>query len=413
MNQTEIDRPMITAQVRDFYDRHPYPPPVTGLDGYRQKWQDEERRRADYHLFWPAKPYREELDILVAGCGTSQAARYALRFPTARIMGIDVSATSIQETEKLKQKYVLDNLELTQLPIECADKLEQQFDQIICTGVLHHLPDPAMGLRALREILKPDGVMHLMVYAAYGRTGIYMIQDYCRRLGIANSEEEITELAETLLAMPQSHPLARLLGEAPDFRRKAALADALLNPQDRAYTVPQFFEFIQSGGLNFERWLRQAPYLPHCGDLANTPHAARLTNLPTKEQHTAVELFRGTMLRHSAVIYRDDNRDLFGSIQFANEAWLAYIPHRLPGTIVVEERLPPGAAAVLINQNHTYTDIYLPVSHEEKQIVEGINGRRSVADLISSRTSKKQDRWRSFFKKLWWYDQITFHTSGE
>ena len=30
--------------------------------------------------------------------------------------------------------------------------------------------------------------MYLMVYAPYGRTGIYMLQDYCRRLGIGTSE---------------------------------------------------------------------------------------------------------------------------------------------------------------------------------------------------------------------------------
>ena len=51
------------------------------------------------------------------------------------------------------------------------------FDQIVCTGVLHHLADPDVGLSALRSVLKPDGAMQLMVYAPYGRTGIYMLQD--------------------------------------------------------------------------------------------------------------------------------------------------------------------------------------------------------------------------------------------
>ena len=30
--------------------------------------------------------------------------------------------------------------------------------------------------------------MYLMVYAPYGRAGVYMLQDYCRRLGIGTSE---------------------------------------------------------------------------------------------------------------------------------------------------------------------------------------------------------------------------------
>ena len=63
------------ADVRRFYDRHPYPPPVTDLDRYRQLGQDPNRRRAEYHLLWPNRPYREDMEILIAGCGTSQAAK--------------------------------------------------------------------------------------------------------------------------------------------------------------------------------------------------------------------------------------------------------------------------------------------------------------------------------------------------
>lgn len=404
---------MVTDQVREFYDKHPYPPPVAGLDGYHQRWQDEGRHRADYHLFWPAKSYHEEMDILVAGCGTSQAAKYALRYPEAQVVGIDISETSLRETKELKEKYDLGNLELEQLAVERVEDLEQRFDLIVCTGVLHHLLDPDAGLRALRQVLKRDGAMHLMVYATYGRTGIYMIQEYCRRLGIGISEEEITELAATLMSMPTAHPLGVLLGESPDFRRKAALADALLNPQDRAYTVQQLFDFIEGSGLVFGRWLRQAPYLPDCGGIAQTSHYSLLKALPIEEQYAAMELFRGVMLRHSAIIYHNENPYPAQTFQFDDDQWLSNIPHRLPGTIIVEEKLPAGASGVLINQRHTDTDIYLPVNHKEKQMVEGIDGQRSVADLIPNGTSKKQDRWRRFFIKLWWYDQITFHTSGE
>ena len=61
---------------------------------------------------------RENHDILIAGCGTSQAARYALREPDARITAIDVSETSLRHTRDLQRKYNLENLELHQLPIE-------------------------------------------------------------------------------------------------------------------------------------------------------------------------------------------------------------------------------------------------------------------------------------------------------
>jgi hypothetical protein len=80
----------------------------------------------------------------------------------------------------------------------------------------------------------------------------------------------------------------------------------LLNPRDRAYSVPQLLDFVDRNGLTFGRWYWQAPYLPHCGAIAQTPHAARLAALHEREQHAAMELWRGTMTAHSAVVYRSD-----------------------------------------------------------------------------------------------------------
>ena len=175
-----------------------------------------QKRRADYHLFWPARPYREDQSILIAGCGTSQAAKHALRWPAAQVTGIDFSATSVRSTEELKRKYNLNNLQVRQLPIERVGDLNMSFDQIICTGVLHHLAEPDAGLSALRGVLKPDGgAMHLMVYAPYGRTGIYMLQEFCRRIGIHANDEEIRDLIATLTALPPGHPLENLAARAP------------------------------------------------------------------------------------------------------------------------------------------------------------------------------------------------------
>src|SRR4029077_16663417 len=89
-------------EVREFYDRYPYPPPVEDLEKYQRQWQDPQRRRADFHLFWPARLYKEDQSILVAGCGTSQAAKHALRWPAAQVIAVDCSATSVDRTQQLK-----------------------------------------------------------------------------------------------------------------------------------------------------------------------------------------------------------------------------------------------------------------------------------------------------------------------
>ncbi|HEX7231113.1 MAG TPA: class I SAM-dependent methyltransferase [Candidatus Binatia bacterium] len=414
--ETQPSRSEVAAEVQDFYERYPYPRPIDSLEKYRRLGQDRQSRRVDYHLFWPVRPYREDLCILIAGCGTSQAAKHALRWPAAQVVGIDFSATSVHCTEELKRKYDLNNLQVRQLPIDRVNDLRMSFDQIICTGVLHHLADPDAGLRTLRSVLKPDGAMHLMVYAPYGRTGIYMLQEFCRRIGIHATDAEIRDLIAALTALPPGHPLENLLRQSPDFQQEAALADALLNPQDRSYSLPQLFDFIEKAGLTFGRWIKQAPYTAQCGVVAKIPQASRLKELSIAEQYAAVELFRGTMIRHSVVAYRDDNPDDSQRVSFAGDAWLGYVPLRMPDTICVQERLPAGAAGVLINQTHSYTDLIMPIDPTEKRLFDAIDGSSSIGGIVekaapSSQTKSQLAIARNFFEKLWYYDQIVFDAS--
>ncbi len=406
----------VAEKVRDFYDRYPYPPPVDTLEKYQRRWQDPHRCRADHHLFWPDRPYREDHSILIAGCGTSQAAKHALRWPKAQVTGIDLSATSVRCTKDLKRKYNLTNLQVHQLPIDRLSDLEKTFDQIVCTGVLHHLTNPDAGLAALRSVLKPDGAMHLMVYAPYGRAGIYMLQEFCRRIGIHATDEGIRDLIAALRALPPGHPLENLLREAPDFRQEAALADALLHPQDRAYSVPQLFDFIERGKLTFGRWVKQAPYTPRCGVVAQIPQASRMSHLSSAEQYAAIELFRGTMVRHSVIVYRDDRFAPSQPISFADDAWLGFVPIRMSETICVQEQVPPGAVAVLINQNHTYRDLFMTINPTEKRLFDAIDGNRTIGDIVrttlpSSQGQLQLERARTFFERLWWHDQVVFDTS--
>lgn len=403
------DATSVADEVRAFYEGHPYPPPVESLDRYREHWRDRHRRRADHHLFWPARPYREDQSILVAGCGTSQAARHAIRWPRARVTGIDFSATSIRCCRELKRKYKLDNLQLRQLPVERASELGTSFDQVVCTGVLHHLADPDAGLRALRGVLKPNGKMHLMVYAPYGRTGIYMLQDYCRLTGIRASETGIQELIAALRMLPPGHPLQRLLAEAADFRNPAALADALLHPQDRAYSVPQLFDFLENGGMRFERWIRQAPYSPRCGVMAQLPQASRMTQLPLSEQYAAVELFRGNMVRHSFIACRNEHAAIPGGIDFSDCAWLDYVPLRMSDTVCIDEHLPSGVAAVLVNRGHTCGDIRLALDDRQKRLFDAVDGSCTVAEIL--RTNDDGGIGRPLFEQLWWHDQVVFDAS--
>jgi len=247
-----------------------------------------------------------------------------------------------------------------------------------------------------------------MVYAPYGRAGVYMLQEYCRRLGIAWSDSDMNDLAATLKALPPDHPIAPLLQKSPDFASKAGVADALLHPRDRAYAVPQLMDLLRRADLVFGRWVRQAPYLPWCSGIATTPHRSKLIALTAQEQYAAMELFRGTMVRHSFIAYHRGYEPQNYVVDFDSDAWLNYVPIRLPDTIVVHDRLPAGAAAVLINRNHTFTDLYLPIDARQERLLEAIDGKRKIADM--GRATADREFARDFFAQLWRWDQIVLST---
>ena len=155
--------------------------------------------------------------------------------------------------------------------------------------------------------------------------------------------------------------------------------------------------------------------------MATIPQARRMAQLAVAEQYAAVELFRGTMVAHSVVAYRDDRPGGQQQPGLAGDGWRGYVPLRLPDTICVQERLPPGAAAVLINRNHTYRDLVLPIGAAEKRLLDAVDGCRSIREIVdavppSSQGPSVSDMARDFFEQLWWWDQVVFdsqRTTGQ
>jgi len=133
--------------------------------------------------------------------------------------------------------------------------------------------------------------------------------------------------------------------------------------------------------------------------------------LAAPDQFAAVELFRGTMVTHSVVACRDDHPH--GARQFemaahSDSAWHAWVPIRLPDTICVQERLPPGAAAVLINRTHTYRDLVMPINATEKRLFDRVDGVRTLSEIADDAPPAMA---RDLFERLGWWDQVVFDTS--
>lgn len=390
-------------EISEFYDAHPYPPPVDDLDGEIEPWSDGIRRRVEHARLWPTLPFRDDHTILVAGCGTFQAARYGLHYPNARIVGVDVSSTSIDATHRLVEQYELTNVELHQLTIERVAELGRSFDHVVCTGVIHHLADPQTGLRALRDIMTCEGALHLLVYATYGRAGVYVVQEYCRRLGVTANPSEIADLVATLRELPAGHPIGEILRTSPDFQDDDALADALLNPRDRSYTVPELCDLLTTSGLRFTRWMRQAPYRPECGAMTETPHGERIAAMPDQEQFAAMELFRGTVRRHDLIAYRDDSSLPDPALRWNDESWREFVPIRPAPVVVVEDRLPDGVAAVLINRAHTDRDLVFFADTATRRAFEAIDGSTPLGAIDGATAD--------MFRRLWLHDLVVIDAS--
>jgi hypothetical protein len=97
-------------------------------------------------------------------------------------------------------------------------------------------------------------------------------------------------------------------------------------------------------------------------------------------------------------------------VHFDEELYLRYVPIRLPWTTCIQERLPPGAAGVLVNQTHLFNDLFMIIDPLENQMLDAIDGRRSIAEIVDV-VKDSAPRARNFFEKLWRYDQVVFDTS--
>jgi hypothetical protein len=164
--------------------------------------------------------------------------------------------------------------------------------------------------------------------------------------------------------------------------------------------------------MSFGRWFEQAPYLPQCGILARTPHAARLAALPAPAQHAAIELFRGTMVQHNFIAYRDDRLGENQPIEFDGDDWRDYVPLALPWAVCIREQVPPGSVAVLINRAHTYPDLALPIDAVEERMFTAIDGNRSIGEIAGSVAWDGGEKLLGrFFERLWRHDQVVFDAS--
>jgi SAM-dependent methyltransferase len=364
------------------YERWTFPRPVDDLNDpsiarYLDTFQTLKYLTPAY---WPRGVPREDLDVLVAGCGTMAAACMAYTYPQHRVVGIDISRGSLAHEERLKQRYNLTNLTLVRCPLEEVSSLGNSFDYVASHGVLHHTPAPAVALQALGGALRTDGVVALMVYAKYGRLPVYMMQELFHLLGFQPTESDVALARNTLENLPPEHPLKPSLAPGTfEMGSDAAVVDMFLHPRDVSYSAADCVALVRDAGLVFQGWDQNQNYYPDATLPAGSPLRERIDRLPLAQQWHAMELLTGRIHTHWFYACRADRNAATYRIPWDSDELLNWIPLRAAR---LAQR--PGADGLRQYAMVVEGMVPVPLTPMQTAIFSQIDGARTVAQCLAA-----------------------------
>ncbi len=350
------------------YERWMYPQPILDISNWLiGNWQWFDPSHA-HKMFWPDRNYKSDMDILVAGCGTNQAAVIAFTNPKAKVVAIDVSKPSLDHHKYLKDRYGMNNLSLHHLPIEEVGSLGLDFDLIISTGVLHHLADPNKGMSALSACLRQEGVIALMLYARYGRIGVEMMQSVFRDLGLQQNDRSVLMVKDALQVLPDNHPVRSYLSIASDLKFDAGLVDTFLHGRDRSYTVSDCIDLVTSSGLVFQDLFLKAPYYPSAA--SRSAFLSSIAALPDQNQWPIMEKINFRNGCHFFTGCRADRPTARYKIDFTSDAALDYVPS--------------FRYRVNLNGNTLFRqDWKIPLDPAQLALLKRIDGQHTIREIIA------------------------------
>jgi len=392
--------PTDNSVVAQQYEKWVYPSPIMDLGVPEvRSMKDSGDPKSNFCTFWPSHPTRDDLDILIAGCGSNAAARYAFNHPNARVVGIDLSFSSLAHEAYLKDKHRLDNLTLHHARIEEVSALGQNFDFIEASGVLHHLPNPVIGLKALSSVLRPDGTIAIMVYGKYGRTGVYMLQEMFRLMGLGQNEDDVAIVQQALASLPKRHLVHDYTSRTRDVTYDAGLVDTFLHRQDKAYTVAECLELVREAGMRFMSWWDNILYYPEGQLVVNNPFYSKVNALPDESIWRFLELYNGTLGQHCFCVCHPNRPESSYKIDFGSNAFMDYIPVLRCREVAAKSDAPENCVTV---QRHPWPAYMLnPVT---SALFKQIDGTRSIRDCFERAKSAARNAetiCKAAFQHLW------------
>jgi SAM-dependent methyltransferase len=239
----------VTAEVRQQYEENPYPRWVLMAQPPNPLMVLDDHLR---HQF-PTTPFRptgarDSIDVLVAGSGTGRyALEFAQSFRGARVLGVDLSLSSLTHAKRKIPPTAAGKVEFAQGDILKLGAIEKRFDLVSTTGVLHHMDDPLGGWRALIKLMKPDGLMQVGLYSAHARKEIVAARKLIAERGYAATPEGIRQCRMDLLAGPEQFKFMGLR----DFFSISECRDLMFHVHERQFTIPEIKDFLAANDLKF------------------------------------------------------------------------------------------------------------------------------------------------------------------
>ncbi|MGB3407918.1 MAG: class I SAM-dependent methyltransferase [Jannaschia sp.] len=285
------------VSIEDHYNAYPYPARDPEDEAKRLVVGSPSRPVEMDHFLWGGRrDWSKPLRALVAGGGSGDGlVQLAQMLATAGrpydITYLDLSTAARAVAEARIGRRGLSGVTFVTGSLLDAPDLGA-FDYIDCCGVLHHLPDPAEGFAALSRACAPDGGLGFMVYAPYGRAGVYPLQEAFGALFEGLGPEERLARARAMIArVPDGHPFKRNLHLVDHRASDAGFYDLLLHGQDRAFSVGALTDVMQATGWNLISFCQPALYDP--ARIAGPDHG-----LSAADAMAVAEKLRGTIKLH-------------------------------------------------------------------------------------------------------------------
>jgi len=202
-----------------------------------------------WHKIWPEKSFSDKkLEILIAGCGTNQAAVLAKCNPNHSFVGIDLSENSINHHKKLIKKHSIKNIEVI-----CNDfrdvSFNKKFDLIISQGVIHHLDDPGSALKYFNENLSSKGVLSLMVYGDKITGPMNELKKIFSKLELNQSKESATIIRDFFNNFKKDHPASIFYHQSVDSRFDAGIIDFILHKSEKFFSIKNLINLLANNNL--------------------------------------------------------------------------------------------------------------------------------------------------------------------